>query len=114
MSASLERCGRNLDRELHALQSWYLSLGYALVNVRSVPPPHIRDPEGRRLLLECVREGVRTGDKATTKGAVVLLWTTQHLDAIWRLESRIAERVNTARSEPTRAGILGRLRVLAS
>jgi uncharacterized membrane protein YccC len=114
MSASLERCGRNLDRELHALQSWYLSLGYALVNVRSVPPPHIRDPEGRRLLLECVREGVRTGDKAITKGAVVLLWTTQHLDAIWRLESRIAERVNTARSEPTRAGILGRLRVLAS
>jgi Fusaric acid resistance protein-like len=112
MSASLERCGRNLDRELSALQSWYLSLGYALVNVRPIPPPHIRDAEGRRLLLECMRAGVRTSDKATTKSAVVLLWTTQHLDAIWQLESRIAERVNTARAKPTEAGILGRVRLL--
>jgi hypothetical protein len=114
MSANLEPCGRNLDRELHALQSWYLSLGYALVNVRPVPPPHIRDDEGRRLLLECVRAGVRTNDPATTKGAVVLLWTTQHLDAIWRLESRISERVNTARSALTEGGILARLKVLTS
>src|SRR5205823_9145164 len=41
----LERCGENLDPELHALQSWYVALGYALVNDRPVPPPHIRDAE---------------------------------------------------------------------
>jgi hypothetical protein len=116
MSAAdrLERCGRNLDRELHALQSWYLSLGYSLVNVRPVPPPHLRDPEGRDLLLECVRDGVRTGDKETIKGAIGLLWTAQHLDALWRLESRIGESVRTARAESARNGVLGRLRVLAT
>jgi uncharacterized membrane protein YccC len=110
----LERCGRNLDRELHALQSWYLSLGYALVNVRPVPPPHIRDAEGRSLLLECVREAARTGDKETIQGAVVLLWASQHLDNLWRMEARLGERVSTGRAEPAEAGVLGRLRVLAS
>ena len=110
----LERCGRNLDRELHALQSWYLSLGYALVNARPVPPPHIRDDEGRRLLLDCVRDAARMGDKEATKGAVVLLWAMQHLDNLWRLEAHIGERVSTGRVEPAEQGVLGRLKVLAS
>src|SRR5438552_4883310 len=30
--ARLERCGEHLDGELHALHSWYVTLGYALVN----------------------------------------------------------------------------------
>src|SRR5205807_6317922 len=51
----LERCGQNLDRELDAFQAWYVALGYALVNGRPVPPPHIRDAEGGRRLLACVR-----------------------------------------------------------
>ena len=110
----LERCGRNLDRELHALQSWYLSLGYSLVNVRPVPPPHLRDSEGRGLLLECIRNAVRTGDKETTKAAIALLWAAQHLDALWRLELRIGERVNTARAQAAEEGIIGRLRALAT
>jgi uncharacterized membrane protein YccC len=113
-SGRLERCGRNLDRELHALQSWYLSLGYALINERPVPPPHIRDDEGRALLLECVRDAVRTGDKETTMGAVVLLWTSQHIDNLWRLEGHLSERVNTARVRPAEDSVLGRLRVRTS
>ena len=113
-SVRLERCGRNLDRELHALQSWYLSLGYALINERPVPPPHIRDDEGRALLLECVRDAVRTGDKDTTMGAVVLLWTSQHIDNLWRLEGHLSERVNTARVSPVEKNVLGRLRLRTS
>jgi Fusaric acid resistance protein-like len=113
-SVRLERCGRNLDRELHALQSWYLSFGYALVNVRTVPPPHLRDTEGRGLLLGCVRDAARTGDKGTIRAAIALLWASQHLDNLWRLEGRVSERVNIARAEPAEAGVLGRLRVLAS
>ena len=110
----LERCGRNLDRELHALQSWYLSFGYALVNVRTVPPPHLRDTEGRGLLLGCVRDTARTGGKGTMRAAIALLWASQHLDNLWRLEGRVSERINIARAEPAEAGVLGRLRVLAS
>jgi uncharacterized membrane protein YccC len=96
--ARLTRCGSNLDRELQALQSWYVSLGYALVNDRAVPPPHIRDADGRKRLLACVRAAAHKRDKATVHAALVLLWTSQHLDNLWRLESHLGERVNRAAS----------------
>jgi len=92
--ARLERCGANLDREIHALQSWYVSLGYALMNDRPVPPPHIRDAEGRSRLLECVRAAAR--DERTVHAALVLLWASQHLDNLWRLEEHLGERARGA------------------
>ena len=98
----LERCGKSLDRELHALQSWYVTLGYAIVNQRSVPPPHTRDAEGNARLLACLRDATRGGDKATIETAVVLLWASQHLDNLSRLESHLAERANAARASATR------------
>jgi uncharacterized membrane protein YccC len=110
----LERCGENLGRELHALQSWYVTLGYALVNRHTVPPPHIRDTEGSSRLLACVRDAARSRDEATVKAAVVLLWTSQHLDNLWRLEAHLGERANAARASPTDAGALRKLRILAS
>jgi uncharacterized membrane protein YccC len=96
----LERCGKNLDRELHALESWYIALGYALVNARPVPPPHIRDAEGASRLLACVREAARGRDKATVDAALALLWTSQHLDNLWQLEAHLGERANAARAVP--------------
>jgi uncharacterized membrane protein YccC len=110
----LERCGENLDRELHALQSWYVALGYALVNSRLVPPPHIRDTEGNRRLLACVRDAARGRDHATVKTALVLLWTSQHLDNLWRLEAHLGERANVARETSPAGGALRRLKMLAS
>jgi hypothetical protein len=96
--ARLTRCGSNLDRELQALQSWYVSLGYALVNDRAVPSPHIRDADGRKRLLACVRAAAHKRDKPTVHAALVLLWTSQHLDNLWRLEGHLSERVNRAAS----------------
>ena len=110
----LERCGENLDRELHALQSWYVALGYALVNARPVPPQHIRDAEGSSRLLECVREAARGRDEATVKAALVLLWANQHLDNLWRLEDHLGKRANAARAASADAGTLRKLRILAS
>jgi len=110
----LARCGANLDRELHALQSWYVALGYALVNGRPVPPPHIRDLEGTSRLLACVRDAARGRDKATVKAALVLLWASQHLDNLWRLEAHLAERANAARASSTNAGAFRKIRILAS
>jgi uncharacterized membrane protein YccC len=92
----LQGCGENLDRELHALHSWFVTLGYAIVNRGSVPPPHIRDDEGRSRLLVCVRDAARTGDDAVARAALVLLWTSQHLDNLWRLEAHLGERANAA------------------
>jgi uncharacterized membrane protein YccC len=94
----LERCGENLDREIHALQAWYVTLGYALVNDRTVPPPHIRDTEGRSQLLACVRDAARGRDEATVHAALVLLWASQHLDNLWRLEAHLGERAARRRT----------------
>jgi hypothetical protein len=108
----LERCGQNLDRELHALQSWYVALGYALVNGRAEAPPHIRDAEGSSRLLACVRDAARGRDKETVDAALVLLWTSQHLDNLWRLEAHVGERANAARAASTDATMLQKLRIL--
>lgn len=97
-NARLGRCGANLDRELHALQSWYLGLGYALVNDRPVPPPHIRDADGRSRLLACVRDAAAGRDQARVHAALVLLWASQHVDNLWRLEAHLGERARGARA----------------
>jgi hypothetical protein len=63
-----------------------------------VPPPHIRDAEGGSRLLGCVREAARGRDKATVNAALVLLWSSQHLENLWRLEAHLGQRANAARS----------------
>jgi uncharacterized membrane protein YccC len=94
--ARLERCGENLDGEIHALHSWYVTLGYSLVNDRPPPPPHIRDAEGRSRLLACVRDAARGGDKPRVHAALMVLWASQHLDNLWRLEEHLGERARAA------------------
>ncbi len=98
---------------LHALQSWYITLGYALVNGRPVPPPHIRDAEGTSRLLACVRKAARGRDKETVKAALVLLWASQHLDNLWRLEAHLGERARAAGAASAEAGALRKLGTLA-
>ena len=46
--------------------------------------------------------------------ALVLLWSSQHLDNLWRLEAHLAEHANAAHLPSTRAGALRRLGILAS
>jgi uncharacterized membrane protein YccC len=94
--ARLVHCGGNLDREIDAFQSWYVTLGYVLVNDRPVPPPHLRDAEGRGRLLACVRDAAGARDDATVHAALVLLWAAQHLDNLWRLEAHLGERARAA------------------
>lgn len=69
----------------------------SLVNRSAVPPPHIGDDEGRSRLLVCVRDAVRTGDDGAARAALVLLWTSQHIDNLWRLEADLGERADAAR-----------------
>jgi uncharacterized membrane protein YccC len=101
--ARLDRCGENLDGELNGLHAWYVSLGYAIVNERRVPPPHLRDDEGRRGLFECVRGAVGRGDTTSKQAALVLVLTLQYLETLRRLEAHVAARANAllrARAEP--------------
>jgi hypothetical protein len=87
--AGLTQCGQNLDGEIHALRSWYITLGDSFIHSTAIPPPHIRDTQGRRRLLDCVRAAVVGGDKTKVRSALVLLWANQHLDNLWRLESHL-------------------------
>ena len=102
-NAQVERCARNLDGELQAFHAWYTSLGPALVERRRVPPPHVRDTEGVGRLLTCVRDAARGRDKATVDAALVLLWSSQHLDNLRRLEAHLAERANAAQAAASAA-----------
>ena len=55
------------------------------------------DVQSRRsALIACVRDAARSRDKATVHAALALLWTSQHLDNLWRFEGRLGERANTA------------------
>ena len=99
--ARLTRCGANLNDEIYALRSWYVTLGDSFLHPSAIPPPHIRDTQGRARLLECVRAAVSGGDGSNARSALVLLWANQHLDALWRLEShlgRLAAQASTAMS----------------
>jgi hypothetical protein len=66
-----------------------------------VPPPHIRDSEAGRRLLACVRAAASGRDKPTVDAALFLLWSSQQLENLWRLEAHLAERVNAARATAT-------------
>jgi uncharacterized membrane protein YccC len=87
--STLSRCGENLDGEIHALRSWYVTLGDSFIHSTVVPPQHVRDTQGRRRLLDCVRAAVAGGDATKVRPALVLLWANQHLDNLWRLESHL-------------------------
>jgi uncharacterized membrane protein YccC len=98
-NATLSLCGENLDGEIHALRSWYITLGDSFIHSTVVPPPHVRDTQGRRRLLDCVRVAVAGGDGTMVRSALVLLWANQHLDNLWRLESHLGRSAAEASSD---------------
>lgn len=96
---SMAQCGENLDAELHALHSWYVTLGDSIASARAIPQPHVQDSEGRRRLLECIRDAVASGDVRKQQPALALLWASEHLDNLWRLEAHLGR--NAAEAHTT-------------
>jgi hypothetical protein len=92
---------------VHTLRSWFVALGDSLVHATAAPPPHIRDTEGHRRLLECVREAVASGDTTEQRPALVLLWASQHLDNLWRLESHLGREALASGSEIPERKLVG-------
>jgi uncharacterized membrane protein YccC len=91
VSALGEGCARSLDRELEALHRWYTSLGSALADGSAPPAQHQRDTVGRRRVLECARQAVSGDDQMRIGPALSLLWASQYLDNLWRLEAHLAQ-----------------------
>jgi uncharacterized membrane protein YccC len=96
----LARCGQNLDGEVNAARAWYVTLGDSLLHASPVPPPHVRDAEGRRRLLDCVRDAVAGTDETKRRPALALLWASQHLDNLWRLEGYLGRHATEASRPP--------------
>lgn len=90
---------QNLDDELHSLRSWFIAFGDSLVHGTAAPPQHVRDALGPKPLLECVREAVASGGQKRLRPALVLLWASQYLDNLWRLESHLGRDVFASGSE---------------
>jgi uncharacterized membrane protein YccC len=100
-NGGLAPCGENLDGEVNTLRAWYVTLGDSFVHASPVPPPHVRDAEGKRRLLDCVREAVAGIDESKRRPALVLLWTSQHLDNLWRLEAYLGRHATEASRSST-------------
>ena len=86
-----DSCAHHLDRELHALRAWYVTLGHALIQRQPIPPPHIRDSEGHARLIRCILDRIRDGEPDAARAAIFLLWASQHVDNLWRLEARLGQ-----------------------
>jgi uncharacterized membrane protein YccC len=91
-AATLRRCGGRLDGEILAMYTWFVTLGYALINHEDVSAPHLRDGDGRRAVFNCARAAAGAADAPTTSASLRLLWAVQHLDTLRRLESHLATR----------------------
>jgi uncharacterized membrane protein YccC len=90
------RCGVSIDREIQALRSWYVTLGDSIVNGTAVPRPQPPDPDGRRQLLQCVRDAIVSGEESELRGALLVLWASHHVDVLRRLESHLSQQVAAA------------------
>jgi uncharacterized membrane protein YccC len=82
-------CAENLEQNVLALRAWYVTLGDSVVNGTAVPPPELRDPAARKRLLHCTRMVISGGPPAAARSALLVLWASEHLDMLWRLEERL-------------------------
>jgi uncharacterized membrane protein YccC len=83
-------CADALDREVRRVRSWYAGLGDALVDARAAPPPDDPDLDEMTAVLRCAHEAVSRGDEAGIGLGLGLLWASQELDNLRRLESHLA------------------------
>jgi len=93
-----------------ALRAWFVTLGDSLVNGTAVPPPEHRDPAARKRLLHCTRTAISDGSPAVARNALLVLWASEHLDMLWRLEERLGraqEPAPVAAARPSEAPAAG-------
>jgi uncharacterized membrane protein YccC len=83
-------CADALDRDIDSVRAWYMTLALHLVNAAPRPEAEARSLADRARVLRCVRESLSRGDEAYLHPAMALLWASQYLDNLRRLESKVA------------------------
>ncbi|HEY1639250.1 MAG TPA: FUSC family protein [Streptosporangiaceae bacterium] len=97
-AGSLALYSAALDGQAQAVRAWYVTLGDSLANGTSVPQPQRTTDPGRDQLLAFVREALAGSDPAVLRTAFVVLWTSQHLDMLRRLEAHLGQQALAAAS----------------
>jgi uncharacterized membrane protein YccC len=109
-NASPGQFGDRLDGQVLAVRSWYVTLGDAIGNGTSVPPPQPPDPQDRRRLLQYLRDSSATGQPAALHEALLVLWASQHLEMLRGMEAHLVEPAAAAATELSRPAVALRSR----
>jgi uncharacterized membrane protein YccC len=91
--------------QLAAVRSWYVTLGDALANGTTVPPPRPPDPRHQRELLQYLRDATATGQSADLHAALLVLWVSQHLEMLQSMEEHLVEQAAAASAQLARPAI---------
>ena len=81
-----ERCGEALAAEAGALRSWYEGFADALSRQMAIPQP---EPRAGNPVVVCVSETVTAEGSARPDSALNLVWSSEHLDRLRRLEAEL-------------------------
>jgi len=99
-------CAERLDQDVLKLRAWYVTLGDSIVNGTALPPPEWREQAARSGMLQCTRQAISTGQPTVARNALLMLWASEHLDMLWRLErhlGRVRDTGGTTAGRPAEA-----------
>jgi uncharacterized membrane protein YccC len=88
-------CAERLDQDVLKLRAWYVTLGDSIVNRTALPPPERREQVARSGMLQCTRQAIGSGQPTVARNALLMLWASEHLDMLWRLEARLGRTRDT-------------------
>jgi uncharacterized membrane protein YccC len=88
-------CAERLDQDVLKLRAWYVTLGDSIVNGTALPPPERREQAARSGMLQCTRQAISTGPPTVARNALLMLWASEHLDMLWRLEGHLGRARDT-------------------
>jgi uncharacterized membrane protein YccC len=101
-NGSLSRHSEALDDQVQAVRSWYVTLGDSLANGTSIPEPQGPDRHDRHRLLQDARDSIADGNNGALRGALLVLWASEHLDMLRQMEAHLGEQAAVAPGTPLR------------
>jgi len=99
-AASAGGYGASIDGQVQAVRGWYVTLGDSLANGTAVPPPQPANSGDRARLLRFLRDSINSGDSGAVRGALQVVWASQHLEMLRRMEAHLGEHALAASSLP--------------